>query len=322
MRQLNKMKKIAAALLISLVLPGTLLVAQKDENANDKAGSVGFKFLNLSYGARGTALGGLAAQAEGPEAMFWNPAGLTNVTGIGITAGQTQWFVETSYNNFGFAMPLAGGVIGASILSVDYGDMMRSGWSGDDEFIFDANQGSFTASDRALQVSYAKNLSDKFSIGGTAKSVSETIDGISIGGMGFDIGTQFNVGYKNIRLGAVISNFGGDVTPVEVEEEPDVSLPMTFQFGIVGQAFGDANMGLIAGLNVTKFADAAQRFAFNGEMTVAGMAKIRGSYSLGNTQAPLSLGGGVKVAGISIDAAFTSTKDFGSVTQFSLGYSL
>ena len=321
MRQLYKIRKIATALLIALVLPGTLLVAQK-ENENDKAGSVGFKFLNLSYGARGTALGGLAAQAEGAEAMFWNPAGLANVTSIGITAGQTQWLVETSYNNFGFAMPLAGGVFGASLLSVDYGDLMRSGWAGDDEFIFEANQGTFSAQDMALQVSYAKNLSDKFSIGGTAKKVSETIDGFEIGGMGFDIGTQFNVGYKNIRLGAVISNFGGDISPVEKEEEPDVSLPMTFQFGIVGQAFGDANMGLIAGLNVTKLADAAQRFSFNGEMTVAGMAKIRGSYSLGNTQAPLSLGGGVKVAGISIDAAFISTKDFGSVTQFSIGYSL
>ncbi len=321
MRQSKQIRKIATALLIAMVLPGSLLVAQK-ESDTDKAGSVGFKFLNLNYGARGTALGGLAAQASGAEALFWNPAGLASATGIGFTAGQTQWLVETSYNNVGFAMPLAGGVVGAALMSVNYGDMMRSGWSGDTEFIFEANQGSFTASDMALQVSYAKFLSDKFSVGGTAKTISEEIDGVKLSGIGFDIGTQFDVGYKNMRLGAVISNFGGDVSPVETEHEPDISLPMTFQFGIIGRAYGDDNMGLMAGLNVTKFADAAQRFAFNGEFTVMGMAKIRGSYSLGNTQAPLSIGGGINVAGFGVDAAFTNTADFGSVTQFSLSYSL
>ncbi len=321
MKLKNKMRNVAVALLIMSLLPGTILNAQKDGD-NDKAGSVGFKFLNLNYGARGAALGGLAAQASGAEALFWNPAGLASATGIGFTAGQTQWIVETSYNNVGFVMPLAGGVMGVSFISVDYGTMMKSGWAGTTEFVFEANQGSFTASDNAIQLSYAKNLSDKFSIGGSVKSINETIDNVSLGGLGFDIGTQFNTGYKNIRLGAVISNFGGDVAPQETEKEPDISLPMTFQFGVVGQAFGDDSMGLVAGLNVTKYADAAQRFALNGELTVAGMAKVRGSYSLGNSQAPLTIGGGVKVAGVSIDAAFTSTSDFGSVMQFSLGYSL
>ena len=116
MRKSNKMKQIVIALLITIFLPSTLLMAQKGEDNDDKAGVVGFKFLNLSYGARGTALGGLAAQASGAEAMFWNPAGLTGATGIGFTAGQTQWLVETTYNNVGVAMPLAGGVIGASMM--------------------------------------------------------------------------------------------------------------------------------------------------------------------------------------------------------------
>ena len=51
MRKSNKMKQIAIALLITMFLPSTLLMAQKGDE-NDKAGVVGFKFLNLSYGAR------------------------------------------------------------------------------------------------------------------------------------------------------------------------------------------------------------------------------------------------------------------------------
>ena len=321
MRKSNKMKQIAIALLITMFLPSTLLIAQKGDE-NDKAGVVGFKFLNLSYGARGTALGGLAAQASGAEAMFWNPAGLTGATGIGFTFGQTQWLVETTYNNVGVAMPLAGGVIGASMISINYGDMMKSGWAGDTEYIFQANQGTFTASDMALQLSYGRKLSDKFSIGGTAKSITQDIDGDKMSGMGFDFGTQFDVGYNNMRIGAVISNFGADVDPIETKKETATALPETFQFGVVAQAFGDENMGLMAGMNVTKYSDAAQRYSFNGEFTLMGTAKIRGNYTTGSTQQRLTLGGGIVVAGFVVDIALASTSDFGTVTQFSLGYSL
>ena len=53
-----------------------------------------------------------------------------------------------------------------------------------------------------------------------------------------------------------------------------------------------------------------------------GTAKIRGNYSTGATQQRLTLGGGIVIAGFVVDIALASTNDFGTVTQFSLGYSL
>lgn len=319
------------ALILALALP-SFVAAEGDA---DKAGSVGFKFLNLAYGARGAALGGLAAQASGAEAIFWNPAGIALADGIGFSAGMTQWLVETSYLNAGVVLPLAGGVLGASILSVDYGEILKSGWSGETEFIFEANQGSFSAADVALQLSYARLLSDKFSIGGTAKIVTETIDTETLSGFAFDVGMQFRTGFRGIRLGAVISNFGPDIDPVSrpagssYTEFPSMSLPMTFSFGIIGQAYGDAAMGLVAGVNVVKYADLAQRFAFNGEFTIAGMAKLRASLTMdpssteglaSSVQGPLSLGAGINLAGIAADLAITTMQDFDAVTRFSIGY--
>ena len=69
-------------LTISLVVISfqTMIMAEGD---NDKVGSSAFKFLNIQTDAHGAALGGLAAQASGATALFWNPAGIAGSEGIG-----------------------------------------------------------------------------------------------------------------------------------------------------------------------------------------------------------------------------------------------
>ena len=72
------------------------------EGDNDKVGSVAFKFLNIQTDARGAALGGLSAQASGAGALFSNPAGIAGTEGMNLTAGLSQYLLETSITNFGF----------------------------------------------------------------------------------------------------------------------------------------------------------------------------------------------------------------------------
>ena len=321
----KKAVKWAAAFLLVVSFPA-LIVAEGDA---DKVGSVAFKFLNIQNDARTAALGGLAAQASGASALFSNPAGIAG-SSMGISAGMNQWLVETNITSFGFVMPMAGGTIGIGVVNVDYGETMKSGWAGDaDQGTMNlyANLDSWTASDMSLQFSYALSLSDKFSVGGSAKIVSQDIDGEAFDSKAFDIGMQFSTGYNGIRMGATISNFGPDVKPVGIpsgstyDEFPNMSLPMTFNFGIVGQAFGDDNMGLVAGLNVAKYADMAQEFTLNGEFSVAGLAKIRASFNLDNPQFPMSFGAGVSMAGIAADVAMSTHDALGSVMRISVGYS-
>ena len=290
------------------------------EGDNDKVGSVAFKFLNIQTDARGAALGGLSAQASGAGALFSNPAGLAGTEGRSFTAGLSQWLVETNITNIGFVMPMMGGAVGVSIVSVDYGEIMRSGWAGTTEFVFQPNQGSFEANDMAMQVSYGQNLSDKFSVGGTAKMISQNIDDVSISGLAFDIGTQFDLGKKGMKMGAVISNFGPDVESQApaggYAEFPSMSLPMTFTFGIVGEAMP----GLNAGLNVLKQADMGQEFILNTEYNVS-IAALRWSYNLNNPQQKTSFGAGVNVAGINADLSVSTTQWLDNVIRMSIGYS-
>ncbi len=214
-------------------------------------------------------------------------------------------------------MPIAGGVIGIGAVSVDYGDMMRSGWDETDgQFVFVPNQGSFKATDMSMQLSYGKSLSDKFSIGVSAKTVSQTIDDVDISGMAFDLGMQFNTGFSGIQMGAVISNFGPDVKSQVPEDFPSMSLPMTFSFGVIGEAIP----GLNAGVNVLKQADMTQQYIVNAEYNIS-IASLRFSYNINDDQAPMSMGGGVNVAGADIGVSMTSHDALDSVMRISVGYS-
>ena len=310
-------------LTISLVVISfqTMIMAEGD---NDKVGSSAFKFLNIQTDAHGAALGGLAAQASGANALFWNPAGIAGSEGIGVSAGMTQWLVETTVMNAGVVMPMMGGTVGLSLVSVNYGDIMKSGWGEESgQFIFQPNQDSFTATDMSLQASYGRSLSDKFSLGATAKMISQNIDDVSNNGLAFDIGTQFNTGYRGISMGAVVSNFGPDVDShapddASYEEFPGMSLPMTFSFGVIGEA----SPGLNLGLNVLKQADMAQEFILNGEYSVAGLASLRFSYNISNPQQPMSFGAGLGMAGITANVAFSTTLHFDPVMRFGIGYAL
>ena len=307
---LNKTVKWAVTSLLVISLQGFLIA---DEN--DKVGSVAFKFLNIETDARTAALGGTSAQASGAGAMFSNPAGLAG-SSMGLSAGMSQWLVETNITSFGLALPMFGGVIGLGVVSVDYGDMMRSGWGEESgQFIFQPNQnGAFTAADMSIQFSYGKSLTDKFSIGGSVKMISQSIDDVDINGTAFDIGMQFNTGYKGVRMGAVISNFGPDVE--SQADFPSMSLPMTFSFGVIGEPMP----GLNAGLNVLKQADMAQQYIVNAEYNVS-IASLRFSYNINDDQAPMSMGGGVNVAGADIGVSMTSHDALDSVMRISVGYS-
>ena len=72
---------------------------------------------------------------------------------------------------------------------------------------------TFTSSDMVIGLSFARMLTDRFSAGLTAKYVRETWDDVSAGGVAIDIGTLYDTGFKTLRIGMSIQNFGPELTP-------------------------------------------------------------------------------------------------------------
>ena len=65
----------------------------------------------------------------------------------------------------------------------------------------------FSASDHAFGLTYALNLTDRFSIGFNGKLIQEKIANNYANGFALDLGTLFKTPY-GFRLGTSISNFG------------------------------------------------------------------------------------------------------------------
>jgi hypothetical protein len=94
---------------------------------NKKLAQTGFQFLSVVSDGRAASMAEAMTSLEtGSSALFFNPAGMANMTGmIDIAVSDNQWIADIRHNTFSLAFSPAGGeygVIGFSLQTVDYGD--------------------------------------------------------------------------------------------------------------------------------------------------------------------------------------------------------
>jgi long-subunit fatty acid transport protein len=218
----NNLHKVLIGLII-LMLP-SLVFSQA------KVGTTGLNFLELGVSARAMGMAeAFVANASDASAVYYNPAGLTYVYGreamfthISMPAGINYEFVSLV-----FPFEASGGIIGIGLYSLNAGDMLYTDYFYPYALDSAGQAQYFSAGDFALTLSYARFLTDKFSIGITAKFVREDLWLRSASGWAADVGTCYNSGYRNFRLGMVISNFGPDFKFIDQE----FPLPINFKFG-------------------------------------------------------------------------------------------
>lgn len=170
-----------------------------------KVGTTSAQFLKLGIGARPIALGGAyVAEASDLSALYWNPAGLGTMTSSSVQMAHTQYLQDVSYNFAAVGVSLGNaGTLAASLIFLDSGEMpVRTVEQPD------GTGERFRVTDFALQLSYGRMLTDRFSIGGTAKFIQERIWHSSASTIAFDVGTLFTTPYPRLRLGASFTNFG------------------------------------------------------------------------------------------------------------------
>jgi hypothetical protein len=181
--------------------------------AQTKVGTTAAPFLGIGMGARAVAMGGAyTAISDDIYALYWNPAGVSQGTRIQTGFTYTQWLVGTQINWAGAIIPAGSfGSFGVSVTVLNYGTMEVTTFAQED-----GTGETFTAQDLAAQLTWAKNLTDRFSVGLTAKLINQSIYTTSATGFALDVGFLFNTGLlKNgIRVGASISNFG---TPMRLD---------------------------------------------------------------------------------------------------------
>ncbi|MDR3611532.1 MAG: PorV/PorQ family protein [Ignavibacteriaceae bacterium] len=341
---MNNWKKYLI-LLIVFMLSTNLIYAQK-------VGTTSMQFLKVMPCARATALGdAYSVLASGAEAVFWNPSGVAQVVNQEFSSTYLMWMMDTKIGALSFASTLKDyGAIAVSLQYVDYGEMEEAIWNrayantGPYPFLTGKTFNPFAY---AVALSYAINLTDKFSTGISVKYAHEslyngstfnamtssgTYETVNTWGDGllFDFGMHYNTGYKSIQLGIAVQNFGANIKYAQ-ESSP---VPLQFRWGVAADLIGkDAlllnmdNNRLSLAFDLFQPNDYAQQEHLGIEYEFAGTFALRAGYKFNYDSEGFTAGIGIKQAistvKFSFDYSYGSVSNFlGDVHRISLGVAL
>lgn len=198
MKRLFLINKIPIILLLALI---GLLPAKEVS----KSGTSAAPFLKIPIGAKGVGMGSaVVSLTNDPTAIFWNPGGLARIEKNTIVEDYAPWLGDIAFNFIGFALPLQEyGVLGIGLTSLNTARMDITNYQ-----FQDGTGEQFDASSTAIALSYANNLTDRFSIGATIKYINERIYNSNAEGFAVDIGTIYDTPLQGLKLGFSIVNFG------------------------------------------------------------------------------------------------------------------
>ncbi|MFA4844588.1 MAG: PorV/PorQ family protein [Candidatus Margulisiibacteriota bacterium] len=144
--------------------------------------------LNAGVGARPLGMGSaFTAIADNADAPYWNPAGLGLLNKSEITTMQTKLSSDTDHYYVSYIQPALGGTLGISWVQVGLGNINQT--SAEVDFHNEVqNISIFSYFSNAYLIAYGKELSDKVSLGLTAKYLSSDMTNISGGqGSGYSV---------------------------------------------------------------------------------------------------------------------------------------
>ena len=319
MKKVNIFNLIPILMLTALC---SLVVAQDDDLGTDKLAQTGMKFLSFSPDARAAALGdAITAKTGGASSLFYNPAGMARLEGMNVVVGQTQWIADISYNAVGFAYASNAGVLGFSMMNVDYGDTDDAGYVDTD---------MFKPSASVLGLGYAFAPTDRFSVGlhikfanedlGTAHLTSESSDAgktsedLKMNTTAFDFGLMYQMDWKNLMVAMSARNFSESLKYAEEQFE----LPLTFRMGVSADMAENLSVSVVN----ERPRDYFTTYRLGVEYSLMNMLDIRAGYVTPSDEAGINLGVGFKLAGLGVDVSYTDFGVFDSVMRFGVQYTL
>ena len=186
----------------------TIFIALAVISAQSKVGTSAAQFLGIGVGPKSIAMGSaFTSIADDASTLYWNPGAISRLSESQTMFSNTNWLVNTNIHLLAGVLKInQSNAIGIFITQLDYGE----------EEITDLYNQSGTglywkASDLVTGISYARNLTNRFSIGGSFKYISQKIYNESASSVGLDVGLLYQSLNDKFRIGMSISNFGPDM---------------------------------------------------------------------------------------------------------------
>jgi hypothetical protein len=309
-----------------------------------KVGTAAAQFLKIGVGARAMGMGEtFAAVANDASTLFWNPAGMTNLSGISLIVSHSEWFADLSHDYAGFSFSWGNrNALGVSAIALNTPEQEVT--------TITQPEGAgiyYDVGDIALGLSYARALTDRFSTGVTVKYIQQNAFNETASTIAFDLGTYLRTGFHGLTIGMCLSNFGGrlqldgrdliaksDINPelagnFEVDSRLKTEawpLPLNFRVGValnvLGALFPAEQNRLTLALDGNHPKDNVERVNFGAEYAWKETLFARAGYKLNYDAEKWAFGGGLKFKVsrqlFALDYALVDFGELGKVSRFSL----
>ncbi len=324
-------------LILAIFLAGGTMHAQ-----DKKLGQTGFQFLSVVSDAQGSALGGAMTSREaGSGAIFFNPACMAHMKdGFELSMSQNNFIADIKHNQLSAVINPGHnryGVFGVMMQAVDYGEIENTVRADNDNGYFNTSIAKPTS--LMLGGSYAKALSDKFSVGmnvkysmqnlGKAITTSEStaeskvVKSFTAATTALDFGTLFRTGFRSVAFGVSLQNLSQEVKYVS----EDFELPMTFNMGISANLFdftgGFAGQTCVISLDAVHPRSYPEFIRIGADYRYGSFISLRGGFISNHDNYSGTFGMGVRIKAAAIDYAYTPQgvfDQFNKVQQFTVRF--
>jgi hypothetical protein len=186
-----------------------VMIVQTTMAQNPRIGTAAATELLIPTGGRDFAMGGASiASSNGVEAIHWNPAGLSRLTGSAEGMFSTMTYIGDIKVSSGAVAATFGtfGVLGLSLKSLDFGDIPVTTIEDSEN----RSGATFSPSYIVLGLTYSRLITDATSVGVTVKLINESIPRASSSGIAFDLGLQYSGLFemRGLQLGITVKNIG------------------------------------------------------------------------------------------------------------------
>jgi len=306
-----------------------------------KSGTSGAHFLSISPDAQFAAMGNAftAYKNTSASSVFYNPSTLVYVENSDLFFGMVDWFAGIKLTSAAYAMKMGPDrAIAFHYRALDSGNITETN-------ILNPNGtgNQFAWKSLAVGVSTATKLTERFSFGVNLYYLKEGVARYNMesSAWGVDISTFYLTGFRSLKLGMAIRNFGpeldfgktfvdfanGDTVAVAEEYRP-YHIPLTFQIGISYEFLeNDQNQRLIVSVDGVHPNDSLERLQVGAEYTYLDMLSVRGGFYSNHDSASIMGGVGLNLQpliqqDISFNYSLSNYGLIGFVHQFSIGYGL
>lgn len=281
-------------------------------------GTTAAPFLKVAMSPRAVAMGGaFGPLADDSGAVFVNPAGLAGSETREVALDFATYLQDAKMGNVSYSGMAGGNRFGFGATFLTVGGIERRGLTDSAGAV--PELGSFSSNDMAFTFAYAKKDFMEGAIKGlnaglAVKFIRSSIDENTAFAAAVDAGAIYRASEK-VNFSLAVQNLG---TKMKFDEESD-PLPVDIRAGMLYRPSPELN--LVAEVN-EYLQDEKFYPSFGAEYWLREALALRGGYKFGydtdnlGAEVGLSLGFGLKVAGLGVDYAYLPFGELGDVHRF------